>query len=608
MAHFAHTETRARRTPPEWLRVGATIGQLVNEWSSRDDLIAYVGPGAGGTFAAACYNPALAEVEVSVEAAFGPFVTPAHIGDLTDRDTQYEWAKGVGAIYHEAFHARFSSWDIPAAAADLKGKPGVFDALMLLEEGRIEAQGVLVTPRSQPFLHRCALDLVIGDVDLTALTSVREVGNLVGLVHARVEAGVLDERDVRYLIDVIDPIIGEGRIARLREIAVEFQAHTGHYDLTPVYPLAEEWVRILTEAAEERGEALEPGEGEGEGGEGDEGEGGVGTLSPEEIQAVIDAFEEAKDRAEARAERELGDQREDEVWARQVVDAREAAEEREGNAKVAARVFGRADESGSKSRSKLVEARPPKAKERRAAVIVARELDRAKYRDRSVTEIRSAVPPGRLRTRAMVAAAGARSAGVVNPKSEPWKRKARKHTDEPNLTVGQIVDVSGSMGTAMLPTAVAAFVMSEACKRIQARTASVYYGNCAFPTLLPGQYLSEVQIWSAPDSTEKFEDAFRAIDGSLNLLHGDGARILTITSDGCYTASEINACRKWLARCRDAGVVVIWYVPDGETSYVRSHIAGCPNVQIVTGTDPETLALAIGRAAVEGLRIMSPKG
>lgn len=623
MAHFAHGAASAVSTPPEWLRVGATIGQLANEWAQRDDLVAYIGPGAGGD-APACYKPDLSEVEVSVAAAFGPFVSPKQVGDLSTRKAQYEWAKATGAIYHEAFHARFSKWSIPATAEELKDEMRTFDAMMLLEEGRIEAQGILAEPRCQPFLRRCAMEIVLSDIDFTTLDSVRQVGNLVGLVHARVEAGVLSEYDVRELLDVIDPIIGEARIERLREIAATFQAHKNDSDVTSLYPLAREWVRLLDEAAEERGEKGESGSGGGEGegstpggkgGKGgDESEGEdsenptPGGLTEEEIQEVIDAFYRAADKVEARADRALDDQQEDERWAEMVVDARAGAAEKEGNAAVASRVFGRPAEEGlGGSRSRLHNTRPPTAAERRAAVIVARELDRAKYRERSVTKIRSEVPPGRLKTRAVVAAAGARAAGVMNPRTEPWQRKARKHTDEPTLTVGQIVDVSGSMGAAMKPCAVATFVMSEACKRIQARTASVYYGQSAFPTLRPGQYLTEVQEWTAPDGTERFNDAFRAIDGSLNLLYGDGARILVITSDGAYTDSEVRNASAALKRCEEMGVVVIWYVPEGTTSYVKAIAKKRRNVRIVTGTDPEGLALSIGQAAVEALRAMSSR-
>ncbi len=149
MAHIKISASRAENTPSEWLGVGRAIGELTNEWSDRSDIIAYVGKGAGG-IAPACYNPALAEVEVNTEVAFGGATTPQMVGDLRERKQQFEFPKATGAIMHEAFHAKFSIFDIPKAHEDLAKDE--FEALMLLEEGRIETQGVWHKPDSQNFL------------------------------------------------------------------------------------------------------------------------------------------------------------------------------------------------------------------------------------------------------------------------------------------------------------------------------------------------------------------------------------------------------------------------------------------------------------------------
>jgi Mg-chelatase subunit ChlD len=77
---------------------------------------------------------------------------------------------------------------------------------------------------------------------------------------------------------------------------------------------------------------------------------------------------------------------------------------------------------------------------------VATNLEKAKYRDRDVTEaVRSEPPGGRLRARAMVQGAAMRERGIMQ-QPEPWERKVRKQTDEPTLNVGVLVDISGSMG------------------------------------------------------------------------------------------------------------------------------------------------------------------
>ena len=184
--------------------------------------------------------------------------------------------------------------------------------------------------------------------------------------------------------------------------------------------------------------------------------------------------------------------------------------------------------------------------------------------------------------------------------AEAWRRKARKHTDEPTLTIGVMVDISGSMGSAMEPMGTTAWVMSEAGRRVQARTAMVYYGAGVFPTLKPGEHLKDVHIYTAPDSTEKFDEAFCAMDGSLNLLYGTGARLLVIVSDGCYTGVEAARARHWMKRCAEEGVAVLWLPFDdgrGVDGIVRKGDA-----QIVRGhLDPAAAATQIGKAAAEAL-------
>jgi hypothetical protein len=121
-----------------------------------------------------------------------------------------------------------------------------------------------------------------------------------------------------------------------------------------------------------------------------------------------------------------------------------------------------------------------------------------------------------------------------------------------------MVDISGSMGSAMNPMATTAWVMSEAVNRIQGNCAMVYYGNDVFPTLSVGQRLDKVNVYSASDGTEKFQKAFQALDGSLNLLHGTGARLLVIVSDGEYVPEENKRAKEIMEKCKASGVAVLW--------------------------------------------------
>ena len=229
-------------------------------------------------------------------------------------------------------------------------------------------------------------------------------------------------------------------------------------------------------------------------------------------------------------------------------------------------------------------------------------LEKAKYRERDETEIKSIVPPGRLRTRAMVQGAAFKSKGIMT-QVEPWRRTKRTHTDDPTLTVGVMVDISGSMSSAMEPMAVTAWVMSEAVRRVQGRAAMVYYGTGVFPTLKPGQHLSEVTVYSAPDGTERFEKAFKALDGSLNLLNGVGARLLVIVSDLCYTHEETKNARRWVDECERLGVGVMVVSPlASEDARRLLNSSSTKSVQLVEKiTSAADVATQIGSAAAKAL-------
>ena len=597
MAHLSHSTTRAENTPPEWLGVGMAIGELANTWSERHDLVGYVGTNAGHG-APACYNPELAEIEVDTSIAFGAGVTPEMVGDIRERSQQYEFPKATGAIMHEAFHAKFSEWSIPDAKKALK--PDEFQAIMWLEESRIECQGLMMMPKAKPFLRACAIDIVIGEAKehFAENSNTMSASFFVATVHARIDAGILEYEDVAELVDLVNDYIGLERVRKLRAIAREFQAHKMHAVADPyLYDLARKWAEIVREVAEEKGDAQPEGaEGEGEG------------ASAEFIGEMMEALEEAKDATSVAVMGDLGDQEMQEEWEEEVKRKGESSKEQKANREVGQKVFSKGTtETGGGTSSYLVERRKPEQPERVAAVTVAQMLEKAKYRERSETEVKSVTPPGRLRTRALVQGKALKERGVMT-QVEPWRKTVRKHTDDPTLTVGVMVDISGSMGGAMKPMATTAWVMSEAVKRVQGRTAMVYYGSDVFATLKPGQHLSEVSVWAATDGTEKFDKAFRALDGGLNLLHGTGARLLVVVSDGCYTDTEAQNARKWVTRCAESGVGVLWLPFDNGFYAKRYGSLAKGSFQMVDGLlDPAEAAKEIGRAAAKALEAVGAR-
>jgi hypothetical protein len=613
MSHFGTNSNGIKKTPTEWLPVGKQIGELSNLWSGRSDLIAYAGTELASP-APALYNPASYEIEVNTEVAFGK-TKPGMIADLTIRDNQYDYPKAVGAIFHEACHARFSRWSMENAFAELTENQ--YQALILLEESRIEAWGVRTIPSNRYFLSACALEIVLGDAkeSLIALSNTRASAHLAGLVLARIDAGVLERSDVDKIASIVEEKLGEELLGQLQVLWRQAQAHDNHTDASAMYPLAIEWDRLVSEKAKENGEEGEdgeptdegdPGEGEGEGkgkggrpGEGTgKGEGGSGRSKS--IEEMLEEIKNAQENAEIKANDKLTDQQVREEWAETAKSKATDAKEKTEHLKASQRVFGEQETDKSNgSSSTLQETRKPNSAERASAVKIARLLEKAKYRNRTEKQVTAIIPPGKLRTRAVIQQQALKAKGSIQ-QVETWRKTIRKHTENPNLTIGVMVDISGSMGMAMNPMASTAWIMSEAGRRVQAKTAMVYFGSGVFSTLRKGQHLDEVKVYNAPDGTEKFDEAFQALDGELDLLHSTNARLLVVVSDACFTGDQIVKTKKWLDRCKSAGVGVLWITYEAGL-YAKEVTKNSDAIVVAVKGDITAVAEIIGKAGADAL-------
>ena len=605
MGHIKVSASRAERTPSEWLPVGARIGELVNTWAGRSDIVAYVGPGAGGE-TPACFNPICAEVEVNVEVAFGKGITPEMIGDISKRDTLFDWPRASGAIFHEALHARYSRFSLEAAQKELSKYE--FQAFMSLEESRIEKHGVDNFPANRVFLRSCALEIVLHDVQQQAeehlAHGVRSIAGLAALTCARVDAGSLATEDVEEIKAIVVEHLGQDVYDALRKIWIKFQAHDNHTDPRYLYELVREWEEILSKLAKETGEQPEVGM---------PADKGILILIDAVMDELKEAIEEAASNVAIATGDEVQEQEQKEDW-KEVVDLRsKAARQKREHEQVAHEVFSKstAEINSTGSGSLLKETRTPTPAERAAAVKIAQLLEKAKYRERDETEIQSILPPGRLRTRAVVQQAAYKAQGSMM-NAEPWRRTVRKHTDDPTLKVGVMVDISGSMSAAMEPMAATAWAMSEAARRVQGRCAMVYYGSGVFPTLKPGQHLDQVNVYTAPDATEKFDKAFKSLDGSLGLLQSTGARLLVVVSDGVYTETEVDNAKHWVRECERNGVAVLWLSYESEgynphRGYLEKITEGTATVVLNNLKDPAAAALQIGQSAAKALEKIGRK-
>ena len=617
MSHYKLDTKPVGRTDHNWLGVGASVGKLVNQWSLRNDLV--VGLVEETTIGApACFNPASAEIEVCISKAFGNGTTAKEVGELTQRKNQLKHAVATGAIYHEALHARISRWSLESASKELT--PREFRFMNSMEESRIEFWGCKFVPQNRTLLRACAIEIVIGDLEshIENVSKVDAAANLALLTLARVDAGVLDERDIVDSVQrILTEVLSEEVISKLRAIWKDFQNHQDHANALPLYDLTREFLKVLDERKEETGEE-EGQEPEGDcskpGGESGTPSGsGKGNPTPEQIkefkdfiEKVKDAIQDIKEQVQIANQTDLDDELDAEERKEEVEAREQKANQQKENKKESKKVFDNTSTdshittAGTKSR--LVESRNPTGDEVASANRIANALRKAKYRERSQTRIGSVVPPGRLRSRAVVQGQAQKARGIFTP-VEAWRTTKRKTTEDPTLNVGIMVDISGSMRPAMTPMAITAWVMSEAVHRVQGKSAMVYYGQDVFAPLKPGQRLTKVNTFTANDSTEEFDRALKALDGGLGITHADGAKLLVIVSDGHYRSDQKAKARKMLKEADRNGVAILWLTFDGKVAEPTELLSGTAGkvVSLASNESPTRASQVIGETAAKVL-------
>lgn len=589
----AKRKTKEMIPDPQWLQINGQVATVVNDWAARPlgDLMVKMGSTAGGP--TAFFDPKMGQIEINTDVAFGEHTKPEEVGDLRERKNQFEWPKATGAVFHESAHAKYTTWDLYAAARTLSEKEN--DAMHVLEESRCERQLMADYPKNKPFLRSCILEIVLNDMsdaDAQAMNGTRQAAHLCALALARVDTGVLKKKDVRALQTQIEKVLEPKVLSQLREIWREFQnINDPSRNLERMYELARKWAAILDEAAKQEDE------------------------DEQRAQEIAEAMAEAMQQLGGQAGQTEIDAQSD-VHDQQSQERREAAQkekdekrkEQQKNKDSAKKVFKKNTQqhhnSGGQLEYKetlsgLTETRAPLPEEAKAAVLVSKALEKAKYHDRVRIEKNSIIPPGRLRTRSAVQNAAYRSQNV-RIDAEPFRRVQRKHTVDPNLTVGIMTDISGSMSAAMTPMGVTGWVISEAVRKIQGKYAMVNYGYDVTPVLYPNQKSGGVRIYDCPDGSEAFDLGFRALDGELELLAGTGARLLVIVSDGNYKSDENDHAKRWLKRCREQGVAVLW-VGYGNPYGAQEHIKGTDAQLIIPGKTAAEVAQQIGKAAVDAL-------
>lgn len=583
------------------------LNKGVNLLADRDDLVVSVQWDAGPATPPAWFTFDKAEVSLNGPVALAG-AEPSQVNPLTP-DGRRRHPVIVGLLCHEAAHAHSTHWE-NGFAGDLPIV--VARAAVLLEDPRIERRQLQRRPGDQLYLRAASQLLVLPDAEsLTEAAGRWQAAQAALLTAGRVDAGVLDENDVRKVVTLCRNALGRRDFNRLRALWRDaLDLADGEVD--GLLDIAARWVEVVgvedpadapaptcaTGLHEDHPAAPAQGEEASDGSGDDRGTPEPDTARTAAAEALARAFRDAMDRSGERGVSQAAAELDDDSDHDAPSGPDEDRKERAAAERAADEVFhGYTVTGGHDPRART---RPPTPSERDLARRTARALRRAQLRERSRTVIASAVPPGRLSGREAMLGAAQR-ARKMPVTARPFRQVVRREIPEPPLTVGIAVDISGSMSWATAALASTAWLVAHAVDDVGGSSATVAFGERVTAITKPGVPPTTVQEFVADDGHERFTDAMRALDGGLRLTSGTGARLVFVVSDGHFVLpGEMERAQTIVDRFVRSGVHVLWLDLTSSTRSERTIVpAGAISVPV---TDVTEIPHQVGAIAVRALR------
>lgn len=594
------------------------LNQIVGRMSGRSDVLLTVLWDRPDITTPAWFTPKQAEITLNGDIA----LAGADPDDIDPTTEPGRLANPViaGLTAHESAHARSTRWTT-AVTADTPRL--VVEAATLLEEPRIEAGHIRHRPQDRVLLRAATRHIILADRpdDATDGEDLWRAATAVALILGRVEAGILSDTDAAPAMPALRDALGDDRLTQLREL-IRAAVALDDDDAAGLLDIAARWVSALDlppdsatgsgapgtrmpgAACGSASTILDnPGPGAPAAGSGAGSRpGGFGESLTIAVAAVAadtsdDAHTEAAARADdlTGADREAAARAEAEAAARAEARAAEATARREADT-AAALVFGHGYSPTGGGRSPITGWRAPAPAERAAVNKLATALRHAQFRERDMSVVDSPIPPGRLIGRAAMQQAAQTALGLPVT-AAPFRQTIRRATTRPQLRIGIMVDVSGSMGWATGPMATAMWILTNAVHRIGGRAATTAFGYTTTPISSPGRLMPRVPILDADDGTEEFIGAATALDGALNLATGHGARLLVAVTDGQLVGpGQRSGAERIIARLTAAGTGVLHIGLD------NTHTRPLPGATHLNITDPADSARLIAAAAVKALQ------
>lgn len=451
-----------------------------------------------------------------------------------------------GVICHEVGHADFSTWNTSVVDELRKQKDGgraVWEWVNLLEEIRMEARVVEERPNQRRWLRAAVNTLMMESLNQMDELPDRDhpkvdAARVSTLTLGRVEAGSLTVTDVEKITKAVSKVLSDEDLRALRDLWWDaIDCVDG--DTAGLVDVARK-IMTLTNDPETRVPASKGMNGDGEPSESDEsGDGGNGKGL--DIEIIITAANLDTKNAEKKAQAEGKPQPMDDP-------KKEDRKFNQDTKKKAQEIFHGFTFGTTTGVTKT---RPATPEERRHAARLAQILTRARFRQRTRTEITSASPPGNLRTREALTEAAMEAQGLF-PVVEPWKRIKRKKIEAPPLRVGLISDISGSMNMLDHLVQQMTWTFADAVRRAGGTFAGALFGDSTKPLCRVGQMLPQVPLWTSNAGSEDFSGAFDAVHGELTLFH-EGALLIYITDGHLVKPGEPDRANLRLQKLIESG-------------------------------------------------------
>jgi hypothetical protein len=410
---------------------------------------------------------------------------------------------------------------VPMDAAT--GSISLAAAAALLEELRVEARVVAAHPEHAQWMRTAASVTTLGTLDLSSFNASFRTITAATLTLGRIHAGTLLAPDVADLVGLFRAALGDEVVDGLEGIFSE------------VVQIADGDVNALTSAASRL-------------------LGLVGRLGGAGVRVAVEQVDGASSTVQSAEESERAGR----SPSRAIAEAQRAPADDELSGIDSTRGDRSSDAKASGSdlddQVEVGSRAPTEAEliERNRMIRIFRE---ARFRDREMVQSLRSVPPGRLRVAGLVQLDAALANGALSSSANVFERRRHRVVDEPIISVGLVVDTSGSMSGKERVLGGALYTVASAVESAGGTVAIAGFGEALAPLSSPGVPLGGVPVFEARGGTEHLVEAIEFVARVASLEVPRHVRQLYILSDGAWT--DAVAVDTILSRLESAGCSVL---------------------------------------------------